>query len=115
MIRHLPYVFRGLLLIALVLASVATGALRGQAEASGSAVFCVGLVPQVMAVDADGKPVSQHHCPDCTLAGLAALLPEGGAGLHHSAPESQHLAVPPQSLASLCQPQPRTRGPPAVV
>lgn len=115
MIRTLPYLARGLLLIVLVLASVATGALRGQAQAAGSAVFCIGLVPQVMAVDADGQPVSAHHCPDCTFSGLAALLPDALRAPDALPRDSLRVWLAPQPCDSLSALPPRVRGPPVSV
>ncbi|WP_085868518.1 DUF2946 family protein [Pseudoruegeria aquimaris] len=115
MIRRLPYLARLGLVIALLAASVATGAVRGQAQAAGTAILCLGEVARAVPVDAEGRPTSGHHCPLCTLAPHATLPQVASAPARPAVTESRSLppALPPASaLAAL---PPRSRGPPRAV
>ncbi|MEO0700768.1 MAG: hypothetical protein AAFR34_12750 [Pseudomonadota bacterium] len=72
------------LTLALMLAvtSVAVGAVRGQADATGQIVICSGHGLMIVYTDADGAPTGAPHlCPDCVLKLLATVpAPTAPAG-----------------------------------
>ena len=105
---------RLILVVALMLASVALGAARGQTRVAGEIVLCAGGAVTVQAVDAEGRPVGHVLvCPDMALSLLASVAPAAV-----QLPERQHtgfrVAYLRDQSAEGFGPRPRqARGPPA--
>lgn len=90
-------IFAICLTLVLVLTSGAMAIARGQMAASPAMtlVICVGEGTETLRLDADGNPIpATHHCPDCTLVGLAALptLPAIQAALPQTTASPTRLA-----------------------
>lgn len=67
------------LVLAIALAAVAVGRVRGETRAAGVLVICTGDGAVSVAVDGKGRPVGPPHlCPDC-IRPLAAGLPAAPA------------------------------------
>jgi hypothetical protein len=64
------------LALMLVLTSQAMAVARGTSGPAGQMVLCTGTGPTLIYVDQNGVPTGPAvYCPDCALAGLAALAP----------------------------------------
>lgn len=65
-----------LLCALLVLTSASTAMARLAPDPTGYMVLCIGERSVLVQIDNEGQPVApSHHCPDCTISALTALLP----------------------------------------
>lgn len=106
-------IISALMLLAVLLAGQALAVARGQGAAVGQMVICTGFGTQVVALDAEGNPVSAPHlCPDGLAALVEAHLPPPALILREGAVWQAGGAAEAVSVAWLRREGAQARGPP---
>ncbi|MCB4455318.1 DUF2946 family protein [Leisingera sp. McT4-56] len=77
---HFLRLYLGLFLaFAVALTAHSAAARQGERDAAGQMVICTGTGPVTVYVDSEGQPAKPpHHCPDCVMHVLDAVVQPAG-------------------------------------
>lgn len=112
MIRLLTALFLGL---TLAVTSVSAAVARSEMAGAVQMVICAGGTEGMVTLDPSGKPVTGHHCPDCTAASVALAGPLV-QGAERPVTRAEAQVVPMRlSVVATAGMVPAARGPPPVM